>query len=338
MQDLQLSQPSIENTFGALFIGATLAAFLWGISNVQILFYFQMQRGTGITFLKLAIILLWILDALHLAFIVHSIYYYLVINYASMDALTEIVWSFKLQVIFNVLITNSVHALYLHRLWIVSKGRSRALPITVCITVALDLGVDIALVWVIYQCHTFSDLIQAKWASYTALGTIAVVDILIVSSLWYLLATSRTGFSSTDSFVDKLTAYIVNTGCIMSIGSVATMITCAVMPNNYIFIGVGFVVSKLYVNSFLALLNARYYLQGNADNNDSSNKRRVRRFLYQPESHIKVPQVEGVQASRKSMSKHPDDDEVIFTRPAQTDMPQRSPIAVTVEINSFSSV
>jgi hypothetical protein len=28
MQDLQLSQPSIENTFGALFIGATLAALL----------------------------------------------------------------------------------------------------------------------------------------------------------------------------------------------------------------------------------------------------------------------------------------------------------------------
>lgn len=36
-----------------------------------------------------------ILDALHLALIVHCIYYYLVTKYANFNALTEIVWSFK---------------------------------------------------------------------------------------------------------------------------------------------------------------------------------------------------------------------------------------------------
>lgn len=336
MQDLPLPQPSIGNTFGALFIGATLAAFLWGISNIQTLLYFQTHRGTGITFFKLVVILFWIFDALHLAFIVHCIYYYLVRNHANMGALTEIVWSFKLQVIFYALITNSVHALYVHRLWIVSKGRSRALPITVCIIVALALGVDIALVWVLYRCHLFSDLTRAEWAAYTALGTITVVDILIASSLWYLLATSRTGFSSMHSFANKFMSYTVNTGCITSIGSMATMITCAVMPNNFIFLGIGFLVAKLYVNSFLTLLNAQYYLEGNADNIDSSNKRRMRQSPYRREPHIKVPQDEEFQASRQNTCKHLDD-EVIFTRPVPTDMPQRPPIAVTVEISSFSS-
>ncbi|KAG1859778.1 hypothetical protein F4604DRAFT_1150258 [Suillus subluteus] len=334
--DLQLPQPSIGNTFGALFIGATLAAFLWGISNIQTLLYFQTHRDTGITFFKLVVILFWIFDALHLTFIVHCIYYYLVRNHANMGALTEIVWSFKLQVIFYALITNSVHALYVHRLWIVSKGRSRALPITACIIAVLALGVHITLIRVLYQCHLFSDLTRAEWTAYTALGTITVVDILIASSLWYLLATSRTGFSSMDSFGNKLMAYTVNTGCITSIGSMATVITCAVMPNNFIFLGVGFLVAKLYVNSFLTLLNAQYYLEGNADNIDSSNKRRVRQFLYRPEPHIKVPQTGELQASRKSMCGHPDD-EVKFTRPVPTDMPQRPPIAVTVEISSFSS-
>ncbi|KAG2337627.1 hypothetical protein BDR05DRAFT_970055 [Suillus weaverae] len=253
-----------------------------------------------------------------------------------MGALTEIVWSFKLQVIFNALITNSVHALYVHRLWIVSKGRSRALPIIVCIIVTLALGVDIVLGWVLYQCHLFSDLIRAMWAAYMALGMITVVDILIVSSLWYLLATSRTGFSSMDSFVNKLMSYTVNTGCITSIGSMATLIICAVMPNNFIFLGVEFLVAKLYVNSFLTLLNARYYLHGNADNIDSSNKHRVRQILYRPEPHMRVPQAEEFLPSRKNMSKHLSD-EGKFTPPGQTDTPQRPPIAVTVEISSFSS-
>jgi hypothetical protein len=35
------------------------------------------------------------LDAVHLALIVHCVYYYLVINFANIDALVKIVWSFK---------------------------------------------------------------------------------------------------------------------------------------------------------------------------------------------------------------------------------------------------
>ncbi|KAG1805579.1 uncharacterized protein BJ212DRAFT_860737 [Suillus subaureus] len=141
---------------------------------------------------------------------------------------------------------------------------------------------------------------------------------------------------SMHSFANKFMSYTVNTGCITSIGSMATMITCAVMPNNFIFLGIGFLVAKLYVNSFLTLLNAQYYLEGNADNIDSSNKRRMRQSPYRREPHIKVPQDEELQASRQNMCKHLDD-EVIFTRPVPTDMPQRPPIAVTVEISSFSS-
>jgi hypothetical protein len=32
---------------------------------------------------------------MHLAFIIHCVYYYLVNNYGNIDTLTEVVWSFK---------------------------------------------------------------------------------------------------------------------------------------------------------------------------------------------------------------------------------------------------
>ncbi|KAG2140179.1 hypothetical protein DEU56DRAFT_297048 [Suillus clintonianus] len=329
--DLQSLQLSTGNTFGALFIGATVAAFLWGISNIQTFLYFQTHRGTGTTLFKLVVSLFWIFDALHLASIIHCIYYYLISNPMLMGPLTKVIWSFKLQIAMNALIANSVHVLYVHRVWIVSKGRSRAFPIMVGIIVALGVGVDIALISVLYRCHVFLDLIKSEWAIYTALSTITAVDITIASSLWYLLATSRTGFASTDSTVKKLIAYTINTGCITSIGSLATMITCATMPNNFIFLAVEFLVAKLYVNSFLTLLNARYYLQARAD----SSSLRTRQYLYRPEPHIMVSPAEEFQSSRKNM-KHLDD-EVDCTGPVQTDMPQRPPIAVTVEISSFSS-
>jgi len=39
-----------------------------------------------------------------------------------------------------------------------------------------------------------SDLVGIVWMTYMTLGTITVVDVVLASSLCYLLATSRTGF------------------------------------------------------------------------------------------------------------------------------------------------
>ncbi|KAG2065604.1 hypothetical protein BDR04DRAFT_162552 [Suillus decipiens] len=212
-QDL-IPQLNIGSTFEALFIGVTISAVLFGLSNVQAFIYFQTYKDTGMAFYKLAVIWLWILDALHLALIVHCIYYYLVINYTNFDALIGIVWSFKLSIVIQVVLIYSVHLLYIYRIWILSKGKSKSLPIAVGIVIILNSGVAIVVFWAIYWCHIFSDLIKVEWAVYMALASITFADIVIASTLCYLLATSRTGFSSTDSLIPKLMVYIINIGCL----------------------------------------------------------------------------------------------------------------------------
>ncbi|KAG1724661.1 hypothetical protein EDB19DRAFT_1915414 [Suillus lakei] len=330
-QDL-IPQLQLGTTFGALFIGVIVAAVLFGLSNIQTFFYFQSHKDTGISFHKLAVIWLWILDALHLSLIVHCIYYYLVVNFANISALTEIVWSFKLQIVV-LLIIYVVHILYVYRIWIVAKGRSRAIPIAVGIIEIIGSGVGIALLLTLYWCHVFADLLRTEWATYMALGTTAFIDIVIALSLCYLLATARTGFSSTDSLITKLMAYIINTGGLTSICSMIAMITCAVMPKNFIFLGVEFLLAKLYVNSFLALLNAQYYLPPTTDTNNSYQFQN-RHGVYRPELHVKASQDEEFKSSRKDVFKHPDDEMVHPTRSVMT----QRPIEVTVQMDSFSSV
>ncbi|KAG1842973.1 hypothetical protein F4604DRAFT_1597085, partial [Suillus subluteus] len=132
---------------------------------------------------------------------------------------------------------------------------------------------------------------------------------LIASSLCYLLATSRTGFSSTDSLVTKLASYTISTGCLTSVCSIIAVITCAVMPNNFIFLSIAFLVTKLYVNSFMALLNAKYYLQANTGSLGSS-ELRVRHDVYRPELRINTsqddkPQTDVSDDGVASRSTHP---------------------------------
>ncbi|KAG2088747.1 uncharacterized protein F5147DRAFT_726600 [Suillus discolor] len=345
-QDL-IPHAQLTSTFGVLFIGVILAAILFGVTNVQAFIYFQTHShcDTGITFHKLVVICFWILDALHLALIVHCVHFYLVINYANISALSEIVWSAKLQAVVAASSIFAAHLLYVHRIWTVSKGRSKVLAIIVGIAVVLTLGylvmlfaqslriflgLTIVIFWFMYlNVHATADLVKMEWAIYVYLGPAAFVDILIASSLYYLLATSRTGFPRTDLFISKLMVYIINTGCLTSMCSMAAIITCAVISKNFVFEAVEFLMFKLYVNSFIVLMNAGYYAQPNVDAMHSC-ECSVRYDIYRPRLRVGMSQDEE-QASQKSMFNRPD--EVLhITRPVQAVMPRR-PIEVTTEMN-----
>lgn len=305
-----LPQVSLGNTFGALLIGVTLAAFLFGLTNLQAFIYFQTHNKTDIPLYKLVVLWLWIFDALHLALLIHCVYYYLVTNYANFGALTEIVWSFKLQVLVNVLIVPVVHFSYIHRIWILSKGRSRVLPATAFgILVVICSGVSIPVVWAIYRCDLFEDLAGIEWWTYGVVGSAAFADILIASSLCYLLVTSRTGFSRTDSLLVKLVVYIVSTGSVTSVCLIMVIIACALLPKTFVFLAIDFLAPKLYVNSFIALLNARHYVQDNADVVKSS-EIHIRHAIY-PKLRIGGAQDPGLQVSRKDSG----DDVLHLTHP-----------------------
>ncbi|KAG1762552.1 hypothetical protein EDD22DRAFT_567647 [Suillus occidentalis] len=169
-------------------------------------------------------------------------------------------------------------------------------------------------------------MIAIEWTAYLTLSSMAFADILIASSLCYLLATSRTGYSSTSSFITKLMGYIISTGCLTSACSMIAVITCAVMPKNFIFLSIEFIVIKLYVNSFMALMNARYYVQTDVP---SVGPTKLRHEVYRPKLRINTLQEDKLQEDVS-------DNAVLHTtRPIQAVM---APTMRTMEMHSFSLV
>ncbi|EGN99101.1 hypothetical protein SERLA73DRAFT_181917, partial [Serpula lacrymans var. lacrymans S7.3] len=160
-----------------------------------------------------------------------------------------------------MIIVFSVHCLYAHRLWILGKGRNRILSVIQVVVVALDTGFSIFLCYIIFQCHLYSDLRTVKWEPITVLSVLASNDFLLAASMCYLLALSRTGFSKTDTTIKRIVVYVCSSGCLTSLCSLAAIIACAVMPNNAISPAIEFLLSKLYVNSFIALLNSRSHAE-----------------------------------------------------------------------------
>ncbi|KAK7682503.1 hypothetical protein QCA50_014303 [Cerrena zonata] len=65
-----------------------------------------------------------------------------------------------------------------------------------------------------------------------------------------------------DNIIDSITLYTVENGLLTCLTTVISLICWLMMPHNLIFLGLHFVISKLYSNTFLATLNARNGLRG----------------------------------------------------------------------------
>ncbi|KAF5365649.1 hypothetical protein D9758_003160 [Tetrapyrgos nigripes] len=96
-----------------------------------------------------------------------------------------------------------------------------------------------------------------QWIASTGLACAAVADLLIAASLSFYLHRSRTGIRTTDSIINKLLLYAINTGLLTSIFALTDMICFLTMPNNLIHIAFNLMIGKLYTNSLLASLNVR---------------------------------------------------------------------------------
>ncbi|OAX31137.1 hypothetical protein K503DRAFT_777816 [Rhizopogon vinicolor AM-OR11-026] len=107
------------------------------------------------------------------------------------------------------------------------------------------------------------------------------------------------------------------------------------MPKNFIFISVEFLIANLYVNSYLALLNAQHYLQPSDSNTVNISGFRAHR----PSPHNPELENKNLPKSQVNVLTPPCDDhrhhELHPSRPVQAVMPQR-PIAVMMEMSSFS--
>ncbi|KAK0209315.1 hypothetical protein DFS33DRAFT_1272342 [Desarmillaria ectypa] len=107
------------------------------------------------------------------------------------------------------------------------------------------------------------------WVFSTGLGLSSAVDILITGSLLKLLHANRKSSLSFDHVIDSLILYTLECGAVTCAATIASMICWLTMSNNLVFLGLHFVISKLYSNSLLATLITRYELRNSRERSTS---------------------------------------------------------------------
>ncbi|KAG2033001.1 hypothetical protein BDR03DRAFT_1076342 [Suillus americanus] len=101
---------------------------------------------------------------------------------------------------------------------------------------------------------------NVEWVFTAGLSFSCVVDVLVTTSLCFTLRRSRSSYSNMDRIINSIILYTLENNALTSAATIISMI-CWVTMDNLVFLGVHFVLSKLYANSLLATLNSRKQLQ-----------------------------------------------------------------------------
>ncbi|KAF9552153.1 hypothetical protein CPC08DRAFT_302520 [Agrocybe pediades] len=237
----------LDSTLGAAFLGSFAAAILYGVTSVQTFLYFQGAKGDG-RVMKCTIFLLWILDTTHTAITAHGIYFYLVTNFGNFAVLEAPTWS----VLGGVYLTNLsdiiVRGFFARRVRsLCGHGRPvlrNLLPIIITILSIVVFVCGTGFASKSFSLGTFERMATVDYLLYISFAAAVASDSLVAISLCSLLFWSRTGIKRTDSILTILMAFTINTGLLTSICAMACLITYAIWPQRFIFMGLYFALSK----------------------------------------------------------------------------------------------
>ncbi|KAF7331775.1 hypothetical protein MKEN_00057400 [Mycena kentingensis (nom. inval.)] len=247
---------TLDNTIGSSFVGVVAAATLYGVSCVQTWYYFNRYGSTDVWYIKALVAVVFVFDTVHQALISHTVYWYTITNYANPTALSQLVWSILLEVLFNGLIGLIVQGFLTMRVWRLSN-RNVGLTLIAGSLVLAEFACSVAFTIQSMKLETWQELGQLKPLSMTVNVLGAGGDFVIAMFLVFYLRRSRTGFRKSDSMISKLIIFSVSTGLLTSVCAIASLVSILVLGSSLVYVAFYFSLGRLYFNSVLATLNAR---------------------------------------------------------------------------------
>ncbi|KAI0368172.1 hypothetical protein BV20DRAFT_1054168 [Pilatotrama ljubarskyi] len=198
-----------------------------------------------------------LLDSLHAGLITAAMYWYCITNFTNLLAIQQPIWPIATMIIVSNISNSIVRGIFGYRVWKLSK-HNWILPgiIAFLSVVIFDFAVKL------YSIPSYADISHFSWSLYLGLSVEATVDLIVALAQCVLLRSFETGIRRTDMVIRVLITYSINTGLLTSMCAIGALVSYAAQPSKFIYFAFYFVLSKLYVNSLLATLNARGSLHG----------------------------------------------------------------------------
>ncbi|KAF8132912.1 hypothetical protein EV363DRAFT_1326880 [Boletus edulis] len=247
----------LDITLGALLIGGLFAAAFWGLTSAQTYTYYRRYPSDSRA-LKMIVAFLWVLDTFDACLTSHIMYHYLVTNYTNPPAIVTPVWSLLIHVVITSVINAIIRFMFAWAVWTLNGGNGTLMTIAGVITLC-DIVVGLAITVKAFGLDSYPQLDILSTLFYINFAAGVLGDFLVAIVLCCDLFMSS--IRSTDKLFNVLIVYLVATGFFTSVDAILGTVLYVTMRRNFIFIGFYVNLAKMYINSYLALLNAHQRLQ-----------------------------------------------------------------------------
>ncbi|KAJ8473058.1 hypothetical protein ONZ51_g8106 [Trametes cubensis] len=249
------TRAELDSSIGALLIGTFIATMIYGLTLCQTFWYYQMYPR-DVRIIKIFVPMLLFVETMHTVLTFDSCYFYLVINYMSPSGLLVFRWSLQLLVPLTGVTSMMCQLFYARRVWLFGVHHRKYVILATAFVIA-KISCTIYASVRCYESNKIIALEESSWVIAAAYGCATIVDGILTGTLIYVLLKSRSGLKQSDSVVQTLVTYTINTGLLTSIVSVAVFILALILPHGLIWAAVTFVSNKLNANAVLAALNTR---------------------------------------------------------------------------------
>ncbi|KAI9058005.1 hypothetical protein FKP32DRAFT_1762002 [Trametes sanguinea] len=248
--------PSLNNTFGAFLLGTFIGLMLYGLTLHQTYRYYRLFPG-DLKIIQAFVIAALILETIHTVLCMHICYYYLVLNYAKPLALLDGVWSIRILPVPTALVILVSECFFTRRVYLIGSKYTKAIVAITPVLMVVFMGFAAAACAEAFIRPTFAGFDGVAWMTSAGFGAAVAIDALLAATLVITLHKSRTGFKRTDSLIDLLIIYTINTGLVTGVFGVLSFIFALIWPNSLIWSACNLVATKTYATSLLAVLNSR---------------------------------------------------------------------------------
>lgn len=263
---------SLGSTVGAEFIGHIIVDILFTLTTIQTYIYFRDYPKDKL-FLKIPIAALWVLNAVHFAFICDGIYNALVVNYGNPVESAGFHWSWPAEYLLDSCIEIIVRSIYCVRLWKLVGWNTLVAALISLLTlgnIACSLASSILLFLVRESPNVVSDMNNIGRFAYANFAFIVALDILITSCFCLYLFRNAQRVLRLRTMIHTLILYTVCSTVLTTAIEVPAFVFSLNKHNNFTTIALQMLLPGLYINSLLTWLNRRQrLLNGSSHDSDA---------------------------------------------------------------------
>jgi len=232
------------------------------VSLLQTYMYFLRYQQDHIA-MKSLVFGVWTVATLHTALVCHTMYHYLILCYIDPLALINGVWSIYTSVAVGIVICFIVQSFFAKMLWHLTNGWLKimlALTYAILIVGQLVFGLLFVIKAIeLWQLTKLSVLVDWTLAPMCILRVVS--DTLTAVTLSYVLYDSRSGAKQTMKLIKALVIYAMERFILTTLVVISQTTVLYAKPQSIWALVIEEVTVHLYINSFLATLNARNHLR-----------------------------------------------------------------------------